>query len=169
MNRPRSGFKSDLESVGSSIGGWTRRLALPISLRIQKALQDQHRRHLVHQRLMFLPALARGIENLMRLPASQPLIPEMHRQTCQQTQLLRKGPRLPSLRTRLAGEMQRIAHHDPHAPKPPAKPCQRPQILAWIPLPGQSQHWLRQQPKLIRNSHTNPLRPNVETEVTGNG
>ena len=118
---------------------------------------------------MLLPALARRIENRVRLPASQPLIPKMHRQTRQQPQFLGKSPRLAGLRTRLAREMHRIAHHNPRAPKPPAKSSQRAQILAWIPLPRQSQHRLREQPQLIRNSHTNSLRPNVETEVTGYG
>jgi hypothetical protein len=61
--------------------------------------------------------------------------------------------------------MHRIAHHNAHHSKSPAKTRQRAQVLPAVVTPLQRQHRLRRQPQRIRHSHSDAAIADVETEI----
>jgi hypothetical protein len=83
----------------------------PILPRIQKRLQNQHRRHLVNDPLAPHGGVSRLIQMPVSLGSRQPLVPQMDRHGKLRPQVLGKGLCLGSLWALVAGHIKRIAHH----------------------------------------------------------
>lgn len=114
---------------------------------------------------MLLPLASGLIQNPVRLVRGQPLIPQVDRQSSQLAQLGGKGLRPRRLRARLAGKMHWIPHYNSHHAKSPAKPRQRPQILARVTPSLKRHHRLSRQPQLVRHSHPDAAIADIETEI----
>ena len=114
---------------------------------------------------VLLAGMAGLIQNLVGLAGGQPLIPQMNGQAGQLAQFGGKGLGFDGLGAHLAGEVQRIPHHDARHAKPPAKPPQRAQILPPVAPPLQREHRLRRQPQLVRHSHPDVAAAYIETEI----
>ena len=104
----------------------------PIRPRLQKRLQNQHRRHLVDDLLPLAPPrMPRLVQMPVRLRRRQPFIPQMHRNPELRPQLLRKRLRLRRLRTLIPRHIQRIPHHrllHPMLPQHPRQPTSGPPL-----------------------------------------
>ena len=134
---------------------------------VEKRLQNDSCGHLVDYFAMILPLVAGMVKDLVSLVRSQPLVPQVDRQTGQLAKLCGKGLRFCSLRAHFTGEMHGVAYHDPHHPEAPAEPRQRTEILAPVVPPLQRHNRLRRQTKLIRHGHADAAIADIEAEIAG--
>jgi hypothetical protein len=137
----------------------------PPGFSLKKRLENQRSRHLVDHPPMVLSSVPGFIENLVRLPGRQPLVPKVDREPGQLPQCGRKRLRLFCLAARFPRQVHRIAHHDTHYPKPPRQPGQRPHVFPRTVFPLQRQHRLRRKPQLIGHSHANAPVADIQSEI----
>ena len=133
---------------------------------VHKGLQDESRRHLVHNCAMtaaFTPSL---VENLVSLAGRQPLIPEMYRQPGQFPKLARKLPGLQRARAHVPGKMKRIADHDSRDLETSRQASQRAQILARIPASLQGEDGLRRHAQFVGHRNPDAAGADIKAEIT---
>jgi hypothetical protein len=137
---------------------------------IQKRLQHERGSHLVHYPAVFLPWVARLIEDLVGFVGGQPFVPKMNRQTGQRAQLGGEGLGSGYLGAVFAGKMHWIAHHDSGNPEAAAEAGQRAQILSGdaggATAALKREHRLRGQAQFVGHSNANATVAYVESEVT---
>jgi len=124
---------------------------------VEKRLQNQSSRDLVHYPAVALACVTRLIQDLVSLMRGQALVPEMNRQFRQFGQLRRECLDLCSLRSDLAILSQRIAHHNACDLISPAKAGQGAKVLAGVAPPFQRQYRLGGEAQFVGNSHANAL------------
>lgn len=135
---------------------------------VEEALQNQYRGHLIHHHLVFGSGATRQMQQAMGLSCSQPLIPQGHGQTELLPQHFRKGLSLDSLRTEIAGHIQRIADDDLSAGMFAQDARERAEVLTAIAA-DQGEDWLGGDASLVGDSHANATVAYVKTQDPGDG
>jgi UPF0755 protein len=136
-------------------------IGLPGAPRRQKALQNQHRRHLVHHFAMLGPRTPGGVQMPVGLGGREPLVPQVHRQAELLPHPGPKGLRFQRLGAHIARHIQRIAHHNLSAAKAAQQAAKRLHILLAIAA-HQREHGLRRQPQLIAHGHAYAAVAHIE-------
>ena len=136
---------------------------------IQKRLQNQRGRHLVNDLPVLLPFMAGLVEDLVCLASGQALVPKVNGQARELAQLSGKGLGLGCAWARFAGEMDRVADHDPRNRKPPAESRERTQVLSLVGSPAaaphEREHWLCCESQLVRHGHADAAAADVKAQI----
>ncbi len=134
-----------------------------MTLRIQPALQNQHRGDLVDDVFPVAHSTAGGLQMSMRFGRAQALIPQMHRQTEFFPQSI--GKLLGGLRARtaVARQMNRPAYDNRRAMVAPQQTPQRTQIISPIGM-NDGQQRLRRQPQFVGDGDPNPPLSVIQAE-----
>ncbi len=132
---------------------------------LQKRLQNQNRRHLVHLLDVLLAWMSRFIQNLVGLAACQSLVMQVNGHASQFTELAGKLTRAQGLAAHLAGKMQRVSNNNARNAVPPREPRDGSKVLPGVWPAHQRHHRVSHDPQLITDSNADPLLANIERQI----